>query len=144
MFMGKNKVSRVIRILAWYCLERGSFLRNSSVLGQVWCLMTSILFFGFLLQLLTIFNRGRIGFYSGEPRLLFEDAKRLKPTLWTTVPRILLRIYEGVQKKIGNSELKKRLFAKAVASKIQAVDAYVDKYILCSWVRKSTFVYSKS
>ncbi|VDK36490.1 unnamed protein product [Taenia asiatica] len=73
--------------------------------------------------LLTIFNRGRIGFYSGEPRLLFEDAKRLKPTLWTTVPRILLRMYEGVQKKIGNSELKKRLFAKAVASKIQAVDA---------------------
>ncbi|VDM24943.1 unnamed protein product [Hydatigera taeniaeformis] len=73
--------------------------------------------------LLTIFNRGRIGFYSGEPRLLFEDAKQLKPTLWTTVPRILLRIYEGVQKKIGNSEIKKRLFAKAVASKIQAVDA---------------------
>ncbi|KAL5105545.1 Long-chain-fatty-acid--CoA ligase 5 [Taenia crassiceps] len=73
--------------------------------------------------LLTIFNRGRIGFYSGEPRLLFEDAKRLKPTLWTTVPRILLRMYEGVQKKIGNSEFKKHLFAKAVASKIRAVDA---------------------
>ncbi|CDI97041.1 long chain fatty acid coenzyme A ligase 5 [Echinococcus multilocularis] len=74
--------------------------------------------------LLTIFNRGRIGFYSGEPRLLFDDAKQLKPTLWTAVPRILLRIYEGVQKKIGNSELKQRLFAMAVASKINRVDKF--------------------
>nr|CDS32690.1 long chain fatty acid coenzyme A ligase 5 [Hymenolepis microstoma] len=74
--------------------------------------------------LLTIFSRGRIGFYSGEPRLLFEDAKMLKPTLWTTVPRILLRIYEGVQKKIGNSTFKKSLFNRAVGSKIKNVDAH--------------------
>ncbi|VDN96892.1 unnamed protein product [Rodentolepis nana] len=74
--------------------------------------------------LLTIFSRGRIGFYSGEPRLLFEDAKMLKPTLWTTVPRILLRIYEGVQKKIGNSSFKKSLFNRALGAKIKSVDAH--------------------
>ncbi|KAM3179292.1 hypothetical protein ACTXT7_000866 [Hymenolepis weldensis] len=79
-------------------------------------------------DLLTIFNRGRIGFYSGEPRLLFEDAKMLKPTLWTTVPRILLRIYEGVQKKIANSTFKKALLNRAVGAKIKNVDAQPQLY----------------
>ncbi|KAM7542655.1 hypothetical protein Aperf_G00000004895 [Anoplocephala perfoliata] len=73
--------------------------------------------------ILTIFSRGRIGFYSGEPLLLFEDAKMLKPTLWVTVPRILLRIYEGVQKKLGNSAFKKALFNRALEAKIKNVDA---------------------
>lgn len=84
----------------------------------------------FLFKLLTIFNRGRIGFYSGEPRLLFEDAKMLKPTLWTTVPRILLRIYEGVQKKIGNSAFRKALLNRAVGAKIKNVDAQVFSYLI--------------
>lgn len=75
-----------------------------------------------VIQLLAIFNRGRIGFYSGEPRYLQDDANMLKPTFWTTVPRILLRIYEGVQKKIGNSSFKKWLFKVAMEAKLKDVN----------------------
>ncbi|VDL19474.1 unnamed protein product [Hymenolepis diminuta] len=59
-----------------------------SFIGYIFLELITVLI-PFPSKLLTIFNRGRIGFYSGEPRLLFEDAKMLKPTLWTTVPRIL-------------------------------------------------------
>ncbi|VDD80365.1 unnamed protein product [Mesocestoides corti] len=72
--------------------------------------------------LLAIFNRARIGFYSGEPRLLFDDARVLKPTVLTTVPRVLLRIYEGVLQKIGNSDFKQWLFNKALSAKLSEVN----------------------
>ncbi|BHF68384.1 hypothetical protein SprV_0301141800 [Sparganum proliferum] len=72
--------------------------------------------------LLALCRHGRIGFYSGDPRTLSDDARALRPTVLTVVPRILLRIYEGVQKKLGSSAFKRWLFEKAMDAKCKDVD----------------------
>nr|VZI51367.1 unnamed protein product [Spirometra erinaceieuropaei] len=51
-----------------------------------------------------------------------EDARALRPTVLTVVPRVLLRIYEGVQEKLGNSVFKRWLFEKAMEAKCKDVD----------------------
>ncbi|XP_035211060.1 long-chain-fatty-acid--CoA ligase 5-like [Stegodyphus dumicola] len=45
-------------------------------------------------QLLVLINGGRIGFYSGDISLLFDDLKTLKPTFLVIVPRLLNKIHE--------------------------------------------------
>ncbi|VDL94673.1 unnamed protein product [Schistocephalus solidus] len=75
--------------------------------------------------LLTLCRHGRVGFYSGDPRTLTEDARALRPTVLTVVPRVLLRVYEGVQKKLGNSALRRWLFKKAMEAKCKDVDRNV-------------------
>ncbi|BHF68383.1 hypothetical protein SprV_0301141700 [Sparganum proliferum] len=72
--------------------------------------------------LLALCRHGRVGFYSGDPRTLSDDARALRPTVLTVVPRVLLRIYEGVQKKLGNSAFKRWLFEKAMEAKCKDVD----------------------
>lgn len=39
---------------------------------------------------------GRIGFSSGDVKLLTDDMQALQPTIFPTVPRILNRIYDKV------------------------------------------------
>ena len=60
----------------------------------------------------------KFGYYSGDPLLLLDDIKVLKPTNFATVPRILNRVYgkimEGVQ---GAGGLKKWMFENAVETK---------------------------
>ena len=38
----------------------------------------------------------RAGFYQGDVKLLIEDIKELKPTIFVTVPRLLNRVYDKV------------------------------------------------
>ena len=38
----------------------------------------------------------RIGFYRGDVKLLLEDAKALRPTIFFGVPRLLNKIYDKV------------------------------------------------
>ncbi|XP_034295997.1 long-chain-fatty-acid--CoA ligase 5 [Pantherophis guttatus] len=40
---------------------------------------------------------GRVGFFQGDIKLLVEDMKVLKPTLFPVVPRLLNRIYDKIQ-----------------------------------------------
>ncbi|BHF68385.1 hypothetical protein SprV_0301141900 [Sparganum proliferum] len=72
--------------------------------------------------LLALCRHSRVGFYSGSPRTLSDDARALRPTVLTVVPRVLLRIYEGVQKNLGNSAFKRWLFEKAMEAKCKDVD----------------------
>ncbi|KAL7058616.1 hypothetical protein AAHC03_013152 [Spirometra sp. Aus1] len=72
--------------------------------------------------LLALCRHSRVGFYSGNPRTLSDDARALRPTVLTVVPRVLLRIYEGVQKTLGNSAFKRWLFEKAMEAKCKDVD----------------------
>lgn len=59
-----------------------------------------------------------IGFYSGEIGRLMEDAKALKPTCFTCVPRVCNRIYDKVMLQVQNSNFVKRaLFQMAYATK---------------------------
>lgn len=40
---------------------------------------------------------GAVGYYSGDVRLLMDDIKELKPTIFPTVPRLLNRLYGMIQ-----------------------------------------------
>jgi long-chain acyl-CoA synthetase len=46
----------------------------------------------------TVQNGGKIGMYSGDKKILFEDAQILKPTIFYSVPRIFNKIYGNVMK----------------------------------------------
>jgi len=39
---------------------------------------------------------GRIGFFQGDIRLLSDDMKALRPTIFPVVPRLLNRMYDKV------------------------------------------------
>jgi len=38
----------------------------------------------------------KVGFFQGDIKLLLEDIKELRPTIFVTVPRLLNRVYDRV------------------------------------------------
>ncbi|KAM5320160.1 long-chain-fatty-acid--CoA ligase 5 isoform 2-T4 [Glossophaga mutica] len=69
----------------------------------------------------TVFCSGaRVGFFQGDIRLLSDDMKALKPTLFATVPRLLNRIYDKAQNE-AKTPLKKFLLNLAVFCKFSEV-----------------------
>lgn len=67
-------------------------------------------------QLLTYTKGGRIGFFQGDVKKLFEDIQELKPTIFTAVPRILNRVYEKIHTEL-KSPIKMKLLEWALRSK---------------------------
>ena len=61
---------------------------------------------------LLTFNGSSIGFYHGVTTEMMEDAKLLKPTVFTGVPRLFNRIYDGVWKKVNSASFLKRAVFK--------------------------------
>jgi long-chain acyl-CoA synthetase len=58
-----------------------------------------------------IHHGASIGFWRGDVKLLVEDIGELKPTIFCAVPRVLDRIYGGLQDKVSTGGfLKKTLF----------------------------------
>ncbi|KAJ6842151.1 long chain acyl-CoA synthetase 4-like [Iris pallida] len=57
-----------------------------------------------------IFTGASIGFWRGDVKLLIEDIGELKPTIFCAVPRVLERIYTGLQNKISSGGLKSTMF----------------------------------
>ena len=47
-------------------------------------------------QAFVFLNGSKIGFFRGDIKLLLDDIKELKPTLFAVVPRLLNRIYDKV------------------------------------------------
>ncbi|XP_069316489.1 long-chain-fatty-acid--CoA ligase 5 isoform X1 [Eulemur rufifrons] len=77
----------------------------------------------------------KVGFFQGDIRLLSDDMKTLKPTVFPTVPRLLNRVYDKVQNE-AKTPLKKFLLNLAVTSKFKEVqkgiirrDSFWDKLI---------------
>ncbi|XP_006153988.1 long-chain-fatty-acid--CoA ligase 5 isoform X1 [Tupaia chinensis] len=62
----------------------------------------------------------KIGFFQGDIRLLPDDMKTLKPTVFPTVPRLLNRVYDKVQNE-AKTPLKKFFLKLAVNSKFNEV-----------------------
>lgn len=62
----------------------------------------------------------RVGFFQGDIRLLPDDMKTLKPTVFPSVPRLLNRVYDKVQNE-AKTPFKKFLLNLAVASKFSEV-----------------------
>ncbi|PHU08486.1 Long chain acyl-CoA synthetase 2 [Capsicum chinense] len=61
-----------------------------------------------------------IGFWRGDVKLLTEDLAELKPTIFCAVPRVLDRIYAGLQQKVSSGGLlRSTLFNIAYARKLQ-------------------------
>ncbi|XP_071685845.1 long chain acyl-CoA synthetase 4-like isoform X1 [Rutidosis leptorrhynchoides] len=66
-----------------------------------------------------IFHGASIGFWRGDVKLLIEDIAELKPTIFCAVPRVLDRIYSGLQQKISaGGFLKRSFFNLAYAHKL--------------------------
>ncbi|PSR91438.1 Long chain acyl-CoA synthetase [Actinidia chinensis var. chinensis] len=61
-----------------------------------------------------------IGFWRGDVKLLTEDIGELKPTIFCAVPRVLERIYSGLQQKISaGGFLKHTIFNFAYSYKLR-------------------------
>ncbi|XP_020635514.3 long-chain-fatty-acid--CoA ligase 5 [Pogona vitticeps] len=61
-------------------------------------------------------NGAKVGFFQGDIKLLTEDMKTLKPTIFPVVPRLLNRIYDKIQSGV-QTRFKKVLLKVAVARK---------------------------
>ncbi|KAK9835226.1 hypothetical protein WJX81_007254 [Elliptochloris bilobata] len=65
-----------------------------------------------------------IGFYCGDVAELLEDVQMLRPTIFTSVPRLWNRIHDRVMATVrAGNPLARRLFAAAYASKKAALQA---------------------
>lgn len=62
----------------------------------------------------------KIGYSQGDMTKLVDDIQTLRPTILVAVPRILNKIYDGIQKKIAESGfIKRTLFNFAVNQKLK-------------------------
>nr|KAF6454511.1 acyl-CoA synthetase long chain family member 5 [Rousettus aegyptiacus] len=73
-----------------------------------------------MVQIILYSGGAKVGFFQGDIRLLPDDLKTLKPTLFPTVPRLLNKIYDKVQNE-ANTPLKKFLLNWAVDRKFNEV-----------------------
>lgn len=62
---------------------------------------------------------GRIGYFTGDPLRLLEDAQILKPNFFPSVPRVLNRVYQAAMTGGNVPGLKGKIFKKAVDTKLQ-------------------------
>ncbi|KAF5315901.1 hypothetical protein D9611_005031 [Ephemerocybe angulata] len=72
-----------------------------------------------IVELVTIAVSGRIGYFTGDPLRLLEDAQILKPHFFPSVPRVLNRVYQAAMIGGNVPGLKGNLFRKAVAVKLE-------------------------
>ncbi|XP_067280131.1 long-chain-fatty-acid--CoA ligase 6 isoform X2 [Pseudorasbora parva] len=56
-----------------------------------------------LIESVVICHGGRIGFFQGDIRLLPDDMKALRPTIFPVVPRLLNRMYDKIFSQANNS-----------------------------------------
>lgn len=68
--------------------------------------------FGRLVEEFILAKGASIGYWQGDPRKLMDDVKALQPTFFAGVPRVVERIYDGVQAKLKSaSPLRRFLFS---------------------------------
>ncbi|XAR55132.1 Long-chain-fatty-acid--CoA ligase [Bertholletia excelsa] len=75
-----------------------------------------------VIEELFINQAASIGFWRGDVKLLVEDIGELKPTIFCAVPRVLDRIYSGLQQKISSGGfLKHTVFNFAYSYKLHSM-----------------------
>ena len=61
-----------------------------------------------------------VGIFGGDYSKIMEDVQILKPTSFAAVPRILMRLYDGIKAKVQQGGwLKRQIFNKAVNTKLK-------------------------
>ncbi|KAF8894464.1 hypothetical protein BD779DRAFT_1745129 [Infundibulicybe gibba] len=70
-------------------------------------------------ELCVIAVGGKIGYFTGDPLRLLEDAQTLKPDFFPSVPRVLNRIYQAAMQAGNAPGLKGAIFKKAVEVKLK-------------------------
>lgn len=68
-------------------------------------------------QIMMFMHGCKVGFYSGDVKLLTDDMQALKPTIFPTVPRLLNRMYDKVTAGVKDSCLKSTLLKWALQAK---------------------------
>ncbi|XP_051875567.1 long-chain-fatty-acid--CoA ligase 1a isoform X2 [Pristis pectinata] len=71
-----------------------------------------------LVEVAVLCHGARIGFFQGDIRLLMDDIKVLKPTIFPVVPRLLNRMYDRVHSQ-ANSFMKRKILQLASWRKIE-------------------------
>ncbi|KAI9458025.1 acetyl-CoA synthetase-like protein [Russula earlei] len=74
-------------------------------------------------QTVVIALGGAIGFFTGDPLRLLEDAQILKPNYFPSVPRVLNRIYQAATVAGNVPGLKGAIFRRAVQAKLDNLRA---------------------
>lgn len=74
-------------------------------------------------ELCTIAVGGKIGYFTGDPLRLLEDAQLLKPNFFPSVPRVLNRVYQAAMVGGNVPGIKGKLFNKAVETKLANLKA---------------------
>ncbi|KAK4587220.1 hypothetical protein RGQ29_024084 [Quercus rubra] len=73
-------------------------------------------------QIATVYNGVAVGFYQGDNMKLMDDVAALRPTIFSSVPRLYNRIYAGILNAVKTSGgLRERLFNAAYNAKKQAI-----------------------
>lgn len=70
------------------------------------------------MELTVVILGGCVGFFTGDPLRLLEDAQFLKPHFFPTVPRVLNRVYQSAMAAGKAPGLKGALFRMAVQTKL--------------------------
>lgn len=86
-----------------------------------------------------MYEGGRIGYFSGDILKLKDDLQSLRPTVFTSVPRLLYRLFDLTNSKVCKSPLKKSLLKFALKEKCRQVDKCVFRSFLFT-----TLVYIRS
>ena len=63
-----------------------------------------------------------MGFYQGDMRALKDDLVELKPTIFTTVPRLLNRVYDKVISVASKTFFRNYMFQMGYNSKLREVE----------------------
>jgi long-chain acyl-CoA synthetase len=71
-----------------------------------------------VMELTVVILGGCVGFFTGDPLRLLEDAQFLKPHFFPTVPRVLNRVYQSAMAAGKAPGLKGALFRMAVQTKL--------------------------
>lgn len=74
-------------------------------------------------ELCVIAVGGKIGYFSGDPLRLLEDAQLLRPNFFPSVPRVLNRVYQAAMAGGNMPGLKGALFRKAMQVKLAQLHA---------------------
>jgi long-chain acyl-CoA synthetase len=78
-----------------------------------------------LLQAMMYYQGGRVGFSRGDPALVMEDVALLRPTVFASVPRVLVRLHDGLQLKARQATgARAGLLALALRCKLADLAAY--------------------